>query len=211
MTELENWLRQATRHLSVTSAARVRAEIRDHYESEKEVEVEKGVTVEEAERLAVLALGSPKAANCQYRRILLTSVEAQMLRQGNCEARAVCSRPWLKLLLLAMPGIALVAAATLLFAGFTDVARVLFALAMGMAILFVAPFLPIYTPARGLIFRSVKWAVFLGTFLLVAGPDTRNSFWLLLSCLWPVAWIEFTRASIRRKLAASDWPKHLYL
>ena len=40
-----------------------------------------------------------------------------MLREGDWEARAVCSRPWLKWLFLAAPGAALFAAAILFFSG----------------------------------------------------------------------------------------------
>ena len=36
MTALESWLQQATRHLSAESAAQVRTEIREHYESARE-------------------------------------------------------------------------------------------------------------------------------------------------------------------------------
>ena len=35
--------------------------------------------------------------------------------------------------------------------------------------------------------------------------------WLLISCLWLVARIEWTRVSIRRKLPVAEWPKQLYL
>ena len=43
------------------------------------------------------------------------------------------------------------------------------------------------------------------------GPNTLKWSWLLISCLWPVFWVEWTRASIRRKLQVADWPKQLYL
>jgi hypothetical protein len=69
----------------------------------------------------------------------------------------------------------------------------------------------VYTPARSRIFRRVKWVALVGSTLLAFGPDAGESFWLLLSCLWPLAWIEWTRVSIRRKLRVSAWPKQLYL
>ena len=170
-----------------------------------------GATADEADRLAVTALGDAKTANCQYRNVLLTSAEARMLREGNWEARAVCSRPWLKWLLLAMPVAALLAAAALFLTGAIAVARVLLVGGIGMGLLFAAPFLPVYTPSRGRVFRRVKWVVLIGTLVLAFGPDALKSSWLLISCLWPLAWIEWTRVSIRRKLPVAEWPKQLYL
>jgi hypothetical protein len=35
--------------------------------------------------------------------------------------------------------------------------------------------------------------------------------WLLIACLWPVAQVEWTRISIRRKLPVAKWPRQLYL
>ena len=80
-----------------------------------------------------------------------------------------------------------------------------------MGVLFAGPLLPIYTPSRARVFRCVKWAVLICTFVLAWGPDALQSFWLLTSCLWPLAWIEWTRFSIRRKLRVAEWPKQLYL
>jgi hypothetical protein len=209
--ELETWLKQATRHLSRDSAARVRTEIQEHYESAREAAMSGGSTADEANRLAVTALGNAKAANHQYRSVLLTSAEARMLREGNWEARAVCSRPWLKWLLLAMPMAALFAAAALFLAGASAVAQVLLVGGIGMGLLFTAPFLPLYTPSRGRVFRVVKWVVLIGTLGLAFGPDALKWSWLLISCLWLVGRIEWTRVSIRRKLPVAEWPKQLYL
>jgi len=211
MTRLETWLKKATRDLSAASAAQVRTEIQEHYESAREAAMSGDATADEADRLAVTALGDAKAANRQYRDVLLTSAEARMLREGNWEARAVCSRPWLKWLLLAVPLAALFAAATLFLIGATAGARVLLAGGIGMGLLFAAPFLPVYTPSRGRVCRGLKWVVLVGTLVLALGPDTLKWSWLLISCLWPLAWIEWTRVSIRRKLPVAQWPKQLYL
>ncbi len=165
-----------------------------------------GSTPEEADRSAATALGNAKAANRQYRRVLLTSAEARMLRQSNCEARAVCSHPWLKRLLAAIPAAVIVAATAFFFAGEFALARVLLAGGLGMGIFMAAPFLPLYTPARGRVFRVVKWVALVGTLGLVLQWS-----WLLISCLWPLAWIEWTRVSIRRKLPVAQWPQQLYL
>ena len=209
MTGLDSWLKQATRHLSKDSVAQVRTEIQEHYESAREAAIRGGATADEADRLAVGDLGDAKAANCQYRNVLLTSAEARMLREGNWEARAVCSRPWLKWLCLAMPVAALFATAALFLTGSISVAWAL--LAIGTGLLFAAPFLPVYTRSRGRVFRCVKWAVLLGTLGLAFGPDALKWSWLLFSCLWPMVWIESTRISIRRKLPIAEWPKQLYL
>jgi hypothetical protein len=57
----------------------------------------------------------------------------------------------------------------------------------------------------------VKCAVLVGMLLLAFGPDAFKWSWLLISCFWPFAWIEWTRMSLRRKLPVAQWPKHLYL
>jgi hypothetical protein len=207
MTALDSWLKQATRNLSRDSVAQVRTEIQDHYESARETAIGRGATADEADRLAVTALGDAKAANCQYRKVLLTSAEARMLRESNWEARAVCSRSWLKWLLPATPVVALLAATALFLTGEIAVARVLFVAGTGMALMFVAPFLPVYTPSRARVFRFVKWVALIGTLLLAFGPDALKWSWLLIS----LAWIEWTRVSIRRKLRVAEWPKQLYL
>jgi hypothetical protein len=210
-TELETWLKQATRHLSRDSVAQVRTEIQEHYASARESAMSAGSTADEADRSAVNALGNAKAANCQYRKVLLTSAEARMLREGNWEARAVCSRQWLKWVLLAMPVAALFAAIACFLTGAIAITRVLVIGGVGMGLLFAAPFLPVYTPARGRVFRVVKWVVLIGMLGLAFGPDALKWSWLLISCLWLVARIEWTRVSIRRKLPVAEWPKQLYL
>lgn len=211
MNRLDNWLRQATRHLSQDSADKVRSEIRQHYESGFEAAVSGGATPEEADRLVVAALGDAKIANCQYRRVLLTAGEARILREGNWEARAICSRPWVKWLLLAMPAAALAGTAVSFFTGAVEVVRVLLLTAFVLGFLFAAPFLPIYTPSRGRVYRALKWAVLVGMLVLAFWPDVLKWSWLLASCLWSAFWIESTRESIRRKLPVAEWPKQLYL
>jgi len=211
MTELENWLTQATRRLSRDSAARVRTEIQQHYDSAREAALARGATSEEASRAALAALGDATAANCQYCKVLLTSAEARVLREGNWEARAICSRPLLKQVVMALPVAALAGAAAAFFNGPDWLARPLLALAMVIGVQLAAPFLPVYTPARGRIFRVVKWAALLGAFGLALGSDTLRLSWLLAASLWPLFWIERTRHAIRRKLPVAQWPKQLYL
>jgi hypothetical protein len=211
MNGLEGWLTQATRHLSKDSAEQVRAEIGEHYESAREAARHSGVSAEEADRIALTALGDAGTANCQYRKVLLTSREARQLREGNWESRAVCSNRLMKSLLFLMPASAILAGELLSLRGSTDLARILLVGGVGMTVLFSLPLLPIYTPKRARIIRYVKWAVLLGMLTVAFGHDALKLSWLLLSSLWPMIWIEMTRTSIRRKLPVSEWPKHLYL
>ena len=106
-TPLDSWIGRATCDLSLDSAAQVRAEIVEHFESARETAIVAGTNAADADRAALAALGDARAANCQYRKVLLTSAEAKMLREGNWEARAVCARPWLKTLMQAIPAIPL--------------------------------------------------------------------------------------------------------
>jgi len=110
-----------------------------------------------------------------------------------------------------VPVAALSASVALYFGGATEWARVLFAAALSLSPLFAAFFLPIYTQARGRVFRIVKWIVMISGLLLAFGPDALKWSWLLISCLWPMIWIEGTRISLRRKLREDQWPKQLYL
>lgn len=210
MTRLETWLAQATRRLSRDSAARVRTEIQEHYESAREQALSTGASADEADRLAVTALGDAKTANCQYRKVLLTAAEARVLRDARWEARVVCSRPSLKWLLPALPLVVLFAASVAFLAGASTSARVLLVGGVGMLVWFYLPFLPVYTPARGRIVRCLKWVALVGTVGLAFGSDALKWSWLLFSCLWPMAWIEWTRVSVRRKLPVAEWPKALY-
>ncbi len=211
MSGLENWLREATRYLAADSIAQVRKEIGEHYESVREAAVAGGSSAGEADGIALRALGDAKTANCQYRQVLLTSAEARLLREGKWEARAICTRPWLKWLIVAVPVVLVEAAAVSYFHGRVEVARDWLLAGIGMCPLFAALLLPINTPARGRIFRYGKWVAMTAAALLLFGPEALKWSWLLLSCFWPIAWMERTRASIRRKLPLSAWPRHLYL
>jgi hypothetical protein len=211
MTGLDGWLERATRRLSRESTAQVRREIEEHYEAAREAAVSGGASGEEAERLAVMALGDAKVANCQYRKVLLTAGEAKLLRDGNWEARMVCSRPWLRRVGPVISLAALLAAGAMFFAGALAAAWTLVAVGMALGLMFAAPLLPVYTPLRGRVFRSVKWVVVIGALGSAFGADALQWSWLLVSCLWPVAWIEWRRVSIRRKLPVEKWPKQLYL
>lgn len=203
---LEMWLAQATKCLSKDSARQVGSEILEHYQLTREAAIHAGSEPEEAGRLALEALGDPKIANEDYRRVLLTSSEAKILREGNWEARALCSHHWFKWLLTAGPVGVLIASAAEYANGNPSLARDLFAGSIVLGILIAAPFLPVYTPTRARVYRTAKWIVYMGALMVVIPWP-----WLLATSLWPLAWSEWTRVSIRRKLPVSQWPKHLYL
>jgi len=212
MTELEGWLTLATRRLSKDSAALVRSEIQEHYESARESALAGGATEEQAARTALATLGEPQVANRQYRRVLLTSEEARILRESNWEARAVCKYPVAKWFLLSIPVAFLSAAvALLLTGGMSPITRVLLAAAIATSLVCVAPFLPIYTPSRARVYRAIKCIVLPSALFLAFGPDSRKLSWLLICCLWLLVHAETTRMSIRRKLPVAQWPKQLYL
>jgi hypothetical protein len=66
MTDLQDWLRQATRHLAKDGVAQVRTEIGEHYELARDAAIADGATAEEADKIALNALGEAVAANRQY-------------------------------------------------------------------------------------------------------------------------------------------------
>jgi uncharacterized membrane protein len=211
MATLDSWLNQAVRRLSKDSAETVRREIQEHYEAALEAALAGGNDSQQAERMAVQALGDPCVANRQYRRVLLTSSEAKVLRQSNAESQMFCSNGWTKWVLLSAPGALLLISAIALAMHMPSLARGILALVIMMALFFIAPFLPIYTATRGRIFRAIKWSLMIGIVALVWGPDSRNWIWLMSCCFYPVLYTEWKRVMIRRKLPISQWPKQLYL
>jgi len=95
--------------------------------------------------------------------------------------------------------------------GHDDVARMLLAFGILLSLFFGAPFLAVYTKARGRAFRVVKWAAMAALLMVAFGPNTREWWWLMITCAWPLVWTEITRVSIRRKLPVEQWPRALYL
>jgi len=70
ITSFDQWLSDATRGLSEESAAQVRAEIQQHYDSAREAGGDAADVIR--------ALGDPRTANRAYRKVLLTEREALM-------------------------------------------------------------------------------------------------------------------------------------
>ena len=205
---LETWLKQATRHLSATSAAQVRSEIQEHYESARDEALGAGAAPEEADRMALASLGDAATAGRQYRRVLLTTSEDLLMCETTWEARAVCSQlRWL----WPIPVAILCAGIWFFVAGETNLALTLMVGAAGMFLLLVRPLLPINTPARARVFRGVRWAWLVAILLLAFSPDLLKQSWLLAAVAWPIVWVEWTLFSVRRKLAVAQWPRPLYL
>ena len=231
MTALDNWLARATRQLSADSTAQVRAEIAQHYDSAREDALASGTSAEEADRSAVAALGDPNSANSQYRDVLLTRSEARLLRSSACEAKFFSSTPLRKRLLILVPAVAAMCAAAAyavvtLTAPFvipftasaginataTLVARVAIGATILTGIVLAVPLLPIYTPVRARYYRAAKWLTVITLSVLLYDPvHIREWLWLMLNTFSIVAWIEIKRMSIRRKIPAAQWPRHLYL
>jgi hypothetical protein len=117
----------------------------------------------------------------------------------------------LKWLMIVIPVVLVEAAAVSYFRGNIGLARNLLFAGIGMSPLFAAMLLPINTPLRGRVYRYGKWVVMTAAVLVLWGPEVTKWSWLLLCCFWPVAFTDWTRASIRRKLPVSEWPRHLYL
>lgn len=211
MTEFDGWLENATRRLSKGSALKVRAEIEEHYELAKETAINHGAEGDEAGRIALRDLGGAGEANCAYRKVLLTAAEAASLCESNLEARAICSRPWLKWTALSLPGALLVISVAALLMHQDGVATGSLLAGLLMAIAFIVPFLPVYTIKRGRIVRGIRWAVMICAMALLFERNAMQWSWLLAPCFWPMIRTEWTRTSIRRKLPVAEWPKQLYL
>ncbi len=208
MTNLELWLQQAACGLSADSAASVRAEIQEHYQSARDAAISDGASQSQAEHSALAALGDPKLSNRLYRKVLLTKAEARLLREINWESRAVCAN---RQRLMLLPVAALAGAIWFFIAGNSYLGAMLLMGAAGLSLLLASGVLPIFTPARGRIFRVVRWSWLAAMLMLVLGPNPLSSSWLVFACAWPLAWVELRLFSLRRKLPVADWPKQLYL
>ena len=215
MMTLDGWLNQAVKRLSKDSAETVRREIQEHYDAAREAALNSGMDPQQAELLAVEALGDPRVANREYRKVLLTSSEAKVLRDSNAESRMICSNKWIKWMMLSTPGTLLLISAVFLAMHQANLARGVLVLGALMALFFMPPFLPIYTISRGRTYRVIKWAILFGGVFVIFGSDAAGSspanFWLSTCWFFPMFYTEWKRMMIRRKLPISKWPRQLYL
>jgi hypothetical protein len=193
--------------LSAESAARVRAEIHEHYQSAYEAALAGGSPGQKAALAAVAALGDARTANRQYRRVLLTSREAKTLQlmtphQSSLPARRLAIAKWLMGLVLAW-GIGCLAVIT-----WKHHAWLIYWLTF--AAVFLAPqFLPIDSPSRSRTYLCAKWVAFIGAAALTAWFGVMP-LWVPLGSLLPLAYGDYVHTSIRRKLPVDQWPKRLY-
>ena len=203
MQTLEQWLEVATRGLCDSAAARVRAEIGEHYLSAIESAGSAGVDQRDAERRALHALGEAKVANRQYHRVLLTESEARTLSR-------LTSRwpPVVGILLLAPFAI---------YAIFTRTSELnfLFAFCVVEVALRAIPVSSIRAGWVVRIFRWVNLTVFY-TMWLVGVMDLGKSPAVLLVGMTlfnvvAVVHTEYTRFVLRRKVPVEQWPRMLWI
>jgi hypothetical protein len=133
------------------------------------------------------------------------------MRNGKTETRLFCSASWIKWIGIVFSIGAFWTALVLFFLGRIETSETALAIFLMAGLLFVGPLLPVYTPSRSRVFRGVKYVFIVAALAMVFGSDALRMSWLLISCLWPIMWIEWRRASIRRKLPATAWPRQLFL
>ena len=199
---LERWLDRATKDLSLDSSRQVCAEIVAHYESACEEALGAGASEEESDRAAVASLGDAASANRAYKKVLLTDADAALLSQTRCGVWPA-SRRWLWLL----PILVCMAAIRFFVTGDSYFGWTLVTGATGFALLLSAFKLPVFTLKRGRIFRAFRW-LWLAAILALT---MKGSWLMLISCAWPILWVEWRLSTVRRKLPVSQWPKQLYL
>ena len=207
MTTLETWLESATRRLSAESAAQVRAEIHEHYQSAYEAALAGGASGQEANLTAIADLGDARSANRQYRRVLLTVKEARLLQfmtpsLSSMSPGRVRAGKWLVGLIMAesLSGVALMC--------WRDHAWLCFWSTLA-AVVFVSRFLPIDSLSRSRSYIWAKWAAFIGAAGLTAWLGVMQP-WMLAPPLIVLGYVEYVHTSIRRKLPVDQWPKRLY-
>jgi len=190
VTAIDQWLSDATRGLSAESAARVREEIQQHYDSAREA------GDDDADVMG--ALGNPRAANRAYRKVLLTEQEALM-----APALTQPKRPSFRRTLFSYTFLA--AVVWWLAGKHTGPGFWILTIAICCSILFSRVFPPT-TLARSRIHLYVNEVLII---LMVGILYSWNSDWMgALSVgaalIWPAYTFTYRRLSIFRKLAAGQ-------
>lgn len=195
MKTLEQWITIASRGLAAKSAARVRAEIEEHHRSALEAGAD--------EMAALRALGDARAANREYRRVLVTSFEQKMLGWATLGDRhpksslayfLCCALLWLTMGTLSSTWVAIVLA----YEGFLVSLPRRGRPYQGAALV-------AYRCGRYVWLLSLCWAI-LETPIIPLGFLP-----VLLGTFAFVGFTELVNARLRRKLPPSDWPKAIYL
>lgn len=204
MQALEQWLGVATSGLCESAAERVRAEISEHYLSAIESAGEGGCDSADVERRAVASLGDAKAANRQYRRVLLTERETRLLR----ELTSWGPHHVIGILLLVTTAIFAISIRTTQF-NYMFVAAAIEGLLRAV---------PISTIGAGWVVRIVRWgnmAVFYGTWFATVLALGNHSVFVLTALLLPLlgaaVHTEYKLFVIRRKLPVAQWPRRLWI
>ncbi len=198
MDALEQWLSVATRELTPESVGRVRGEIEEHYGSA----MASGATAEEA----IAALGDAKAANGQYKKVLLTVGEARILHLMRGEippgltARRVTSGKWLAGILF-VEAIAGMFGAMMLGTGWRYFCVTL------IGLMFLQTVLPLQTVKRARIFSWTKWLLLLAASI----PLFATYWWAPIGALMGLLYGDYRKMVLRRKVPREQWPKRLYL
>jgi hypothetical protein len=189
LASLDQWLAAATKGLSADSAARVREEIQQHYDSSREAG--------DGAADVMSALGNPRTANRAYRKVLLTEQEALM-----APALAQHKRPDLSRVLLSSAAMAVLAWWQM--GKNTDLGR----LAFTIGIFCTLPFAWIFPPTtleRSRIYISLQGV----RNVLVLATIWWYDGWMGALALAPVLFLidfffSYRRLSIFRKLAAGQ-------
>jgi hypothetical protein len=204
MQTLEQWLDAATRGLSGSAATRVRAEIGEHYASALESAVAVGIDSIEAERRAVAELGDAKTANREYRRVLLTQKEADLLRDSTFMA---APHHWIGVLLWAAMVVYAVSVRNSAFIYFIAWCAIEPALRS----------VRISSIRTGWIVRVCRWVAVAACYasLINAAPEySRNLLTLVSSFVFVIGahvHMEYRLFVIRRKLPIEQWPRRLWV
>ena len=202
MQTLEQWLEVATEGLCDAAAARVRAEIGEHYLSALESANSAGVDQRDAERRALNALGEAKVANRQYRRVLLTESEARTLSR-------LTSRwpPVVGILLLAPFAI---------YAIFTRTSELNFLFAFCVVEVALRA-IPVSSIRAGWVVRVFRWGnvTAFQTMWFVKMMDLGKvpplTYLMILFMIHSLVQTEYTRFVLRRKVPAEQWPRMLWI
>lgn len=203
MMSLQQWLSIATRRLSTGAVLQVEAEITSHYDSALEAALADGLSDAEAAARALESLGDPKSANREYRRVLLTNLEVTWLAnftRSEREQHSVLNRRVRK-------GVAvtLIAITALQLATTRRLDAFPYILATVLAIELLPSVLASFPAQR---IRRIRWSFMA---VVVAGLwwfGLRER-WGILVLVAAFAWIDWIKASIRRKLPREQWPSTL--
>jgi hypothetical protein len=202
MQTLEQWLDVATSGLCESAADRVRAEIGEHYASALEAAAADDADPIDAERLAVDALGDAKTANRQYRRVLLTASEEDVLRGLTSRG----GRLWRGTIVL-VSAVLLVVVPTSTLA----VTKYAFATVMVDALLHA---IPVGSIRAAWALRILRWATVIGWYTIWFVSTWE--FARVAAVLIPVFAVgashrEYRLFVIRRKLPVEQWPRRLWV